>query len=50
MRLLAALLLVLAGIYLVVERGQSRSDRIFRWMVITGAVAMAILIGGGYFR
>lgn len=47
---LAFLLLLLAGFYLMVERGQSRSDRILRWMVALGALLMAVLIGGGYFR
>lgn len=44
---IAIVLLLLAGFYVAVERGQSRTDRILRWMVIVGAVAIALLIGGG---
>ena len=47
---LALLLLLLAGVYLTVERGQSTTDRILRWMVVAGALLMAVLLGGGYFR
>jgi len=44
---LAILMLLLAGVYVAVERGQSTKDRVLRWMVITGAVIMAVLIGSG---
>jgi hypothetical protein len=47
---LALILLLLAGIFLVVERGQGTFDRVLRWMVLLGALLMAILVGGGYFR
>jgi VIT1/CCC1 family predicted Fe2+/Mn2+ transporter len=47
---LAILLLLLAGFYLAVERGQSPTDRMLRWMVIVGAVLMAALIGSGTLR
>ena len=42
----AILLLLLAGFYVAVERGESRTDRILRWMVILGAMTLAVLIGG----
>lgn len=44
---LPILLLLFAGIYVAVERGQSRREKILRWMVISGAVIMAVLLGGG---
>lgn len=44
---IAIALLILAGIYVAVERGQSPRDRILRWMVIAGAVIMALLVGSG---
>jgi hypothetical protein len=44
---LAILLLLLAGFYVAVERGQSTKDRVLRWMVITGALLMALLLGSG---
>lgn len=47
---LALLLLLLAGFYVVVERGESRTDRILRWMVILGAMMMALLLGSGSLR
>lgn len=47
---LAILLLLLAGVYVSVERGTSTLDRILRWMVILGAIMLAVLIGGGGLR
>ena len=47
---LAVLLLVLAGIYVAVERGTSPTDRVLRWMVIVGAIMLAVLIGSGGVR
>ncbi|MEX2583275.1 MAG: hypothetical protein WD766_08365 [Gemmatimonadota bacterium] len=44
---LAILLILLAGLYVAVERGQSTMDRLLRWMVIAGAVLLAILLGSG---
>lgn len=46
---LAILLLVLAGVYVVVERGQTPREKVMRWMVITGAILMAVLIGSRAF-
>ena len=43
----AFFLLILAGIYVTVERGQSTREKVLRWMVISGAVLMAILLGSG---
>jgi hypothetical protein len=50
MGLLAILLLLLAGFYVAVERGQTTSDRILRWMVVVGALLMAFLLGSGALR
>lgn len=47
MNWIAIVLLLLAGIYIVVERGGSRTDRVLRWMVIVGALLMAVLLGSG---
>jgi hypothetical protein len=44
---LAILLLLLAGVYVAVERGKGVMDRVLRWMVIAGAVLLALLIGSG---
>lgn len=46
---LAVLLLVLAGVYVAIERGESGWDRVLRWMVIIGALLMAFAVGGGVF-
>jgi hypothetical protein len=47
MQWLAILLILLAGFYLAVERGTSTWDRALRWMVIAGAMLIALLIGSG---
>ena len=47
MNWLAVGLLLLAGLYVAVERGQSRFDRILRWMVVAGALILALLLGSG---
>jgi len=47
MQWLAILLILLAGFYLAVERGTSTLDRALRWMVIAGAMLIALLIGSG---
>jgi hypothetical protein len=44
---LAILLLLLAGFYVAVERGQSTTDRVLRWMVVAGALIIALLLGSG---
>jgi len=44
---LSILLLLLAGFYVTVERGQSTMDRVLRWMVIIGSLLIALLIGSG---
>ncbi|MEX2572429.1 MAG: hypothetical protein WD737_14110 [Gemmatimonadota bacterium] len=44
---LAILLLLLAGLYVAIERGQSPKDRVLRWMVIAGALILAFLLGSG---
>lgn len=44
---IAILLLLLAGIYVSVERGQSPMDKFLRWMVVVGALLMALLLGTG---
>ena len=43
----AIVLLLLAGLYLAVERADTRTDRILRWMIIVGALLMALLLGSG---
>ena len=47
---IAILLLLLAGIYVTVERGQSTTDKILRWMVLIGAILLAIQLGSGGIR
>jgi hypothetical protein len=47
---MAIFLLLLAGLYVAIERGQSTRDRVLRWMVITGALLLAFLIGSGVLR
>ena len=47
MNWIAIVLLLLAGVYIVVERGDSRTDRVMRWMVIAGALLMAVVLGSG---
>jgi hypothetical protein len=44
---IAIMMLFLAGLYVAVERGQSTKDRVLRWMVIAGALIIAILLGSG---
>ena len=44
---LAILLILLAGVYVAVERGEGKMDRVLRWMVIIGALLMALLLGSG---
>lgn len=43
----AIFLLILAGIYVTVERGQTPREKMLRWMVVAGAILMAILLGSG---
>jgi hypothetical protein len=44
---IALLLLLFAGAYVSIERGTSTLDRVLRWMVIAGALILAILLGSG---
>jgi hypothetical protein len=46
----AIVLLLLAGLYVALERGTSTRERVLRWMVITGAVILAVLLGSGAIR
>ena len=47
MQWIGVLLILLAGFYVVVERGNSPMDRALRWMVIAGAILMGIWLGSG---
>ena len=47
MNWIAIVLLLLAGLYIIIERGDSRTDRVLRWMVIVGALLMAVVLGSG---
>ena len=47
MNWIAMVLLLLAGVYVAVERGDSPTDRVLRWMVILGALLLAVLLGSG---
>jgi heme A synthase len=47
MTVISILLLLLAGFYVSVERGQSTMDKVLRWMVLIGAILLAIQLGSG---
>ena len=47
MQWIAIVLILLAGLYVAIERGEGKMDRILRWMVIAGAILMALLLGSG---